>query len=253
MPRPNLQIIGVQKSGTTALASFLEQHPDICLVKNKEGHVFDDRNYVTSDDKKSFAYAKYERLLSHWTNEKVICDATPITLFHPDFLDDCIDFNPAAKFIVMLRDPVERAFSHFQMSSNNGVEHRSAPFAYLREIIKFSGLRNQTPDWDFVSPQRDNSYLARGCYVEQLSYLFQKVDKNQVLVICQQDLLENHQSVLTRVFSFCGVPDINVEHKKVFETTAQSITRLERWFADTIARGYFLCRGETKTKLQRLL
>ncbi|MFB1034726.1 MAG: sulfotransferase, partial [Sinobacterium sp.] len=137
----NLHIIGVQKAGTTALASFLNQHPDIYLVE--------------------FATQLYHTKLSKYQNQSIICDATPITIFRPEFIKACYQFNPKAKFIVVLRDPIDRAVSQYYMELARSYEHRSMLTAFLLEAFRLRGI-NQPSSWDIDSPFRTHSYLSRG-------------------------------------------------------------------------------------------
>jgi hypothetical protein len=138
-PIPNLHIVGFQKCGTTAMAHFLSQHADICMVEGKEAHVFDDPEYAHAADKTAFAMQKYRNKLPHFDAQRYILDSTPITLFHPAFIKACVAFNPQARFIVMQRDPVDRAFSHYQMTKARGLESLSPFMAFLLEPWRMKG------------------------------------------------------------------------------------------------------------------
>jgi len=224
---PNLFISGVQKAGTTALASFLEQHPDICLVKNKEAHVFDDPALQKAQDKSQFVHEKYAEKLQHYSGEKYILDATPITILHPLFVEQCADFCPDALHIVMLRDPVERALSHYTMSKLKGREDFSPIKAFLSEAKRLEGFYEELPKSEFKSKYRDQSYLIRGLYKRQLRSLRCRFNDSAIKVLDQSELLKCHHQTLNNVFSFLDLPKIDVPEKRVF--TSQDDIHLPFW------------------------
>jgi len=206
----NLHLIGVQKAGTTALASFLSHHPNICLVDGKEAHVFDHPNFLKSSNKMSYAKSQFTNKLAHHKDEQYCMDATPITLFDSTFLMHCYNFNPSAKFIVLLRDPVERAYSHYQMSKSRGEENRSFLSALLQEKKR---LREADKDWAFSSSLRVHSYLSRGCYAQQLVQLYRTVPAKQVLVLTSSELKNQHANTLQKINRFLEIEDCHTPAK----------------------------------------
>lgn len=247
---PNLQIIGVQKSGTSALAHFLSQHPDICLVENKEAHVFDDPDYLSSDNPTAFANEKYKKRFAHYQDEAILCDATPITIFRPEYLSACYNYNPNAKFIVLLRDPTERAISQYRMSVRMGVEPLPMLKAFITENKRIQRTR-ETDGSDFDAAFRNHSYLQRGLYSLQLTNLYKTVPASQVLILHQQELAEEHQKTLNKVFQFICVEPTNVSAERVFEGEPQTLKLTER-FAQLYARLYFLFKGESPSRWHKI-
>ena len=233
----NLHILGVQKAGTTALASFLQQHPDIYVVNGKEAHVFDHPTFSQQANKKRIARLKYRELLTQYKGEKIICDATPITLYRDEFLKECIAYNTKAKFIVVLRDPVERAVSHYHMSRQKGAESRCLLLAFILEHWRLKPHKNANT-WPFDSSLRQHSYLSRGRYKSQLTRLYRYVKQSQVLVVQQSQLKSQHQNTLKRVFSFLDLPDEAIPAKTVF-TTPPSDAHWSDSLAKIYAKLYF--------------
>ncbi|APD87593.1 hypothetical protein BM527_16660 [Alteromonas sp. Mex14] len=217
-PFPNLFIPGVQKAGTTALSSFLAQHPEICLVKGKEAHVFDDPEYHKAKDKVAYAKAKYASKLKHYNDERYILDATPITMLHPAFIKAASTTCPEAKYLVMLRDPVERALSHYAMTKSRGLEPYPHKKAFLTEPWRMRGFYKALPNEPFESKFRDQSYLIRGRYKQQLNALYKYSNSGNVRVIQQQQLQEKHQTTLNDIFDFLEVDRMQIPHKSVFNT-----------------------------------
>ncbi len=247
----NLHIIGVQKSGTTALASFLNQHPDIYVIDGKEAHVFDHPNFSQHPNPSVFINTKYNSKLSSYTNESIICDATPITIYHEPFLQACYHYNPDAKFILMLRDPVERAVSQFHMSKRIGAEKRCMLIAFLLEAWRLKQV-NLTQPWSFDSPLRNHSYLHRGLYSQQLKRLYRIVPRKQTLVLMQSDLKQQHSQTLQRIFNFIGVDNYPINPQAVFKTEQQ----FRHWsdkLARIIARLYFKLKRESAPNWQKII
>jgi len=242
----NLQIIGVQKAGTTALASFLNQHPDIYVVEGKEAHVFDHPNFYLQANKSHFVNKQYNARLKHYADESFICDATPITIFHPTFLNDCYQYNTQAKFIVVLRDPVERALSHYHMSRKIEAEKRPMLMAFLLEGFRLKKVTKQDA-WPFDSPFRTQSYLRRGLYSRQLEQLYATIPKEQVLVMMQSDLQHHHQKAMHRIFEFLDIPKANISPEVVFNT-ARKFTHWTDPLARIFARLYYRLHNESAKK-----
>ena len=238
----NLHIIGVQKGGTTALSSFLDEHPDIFLLKNKEAHVFDDPAFLRATHKMQFAKNKYKTLSTDYQGQKYTLDATPITLFNPVFLAHCYRYNPNAKFIVVLRDPVERAISHYQMSFVRKQEAKNMLLSFLFEQLR---LQKHTSDWRFTSPMRTQSYLSRGLYSTQLNSLFQTIPANQVLVLYNQDLREQHEETMNKIFSFLELTKHKTKAREIFKGESLPNTLINR-LAKQYAKAYFKIKKENR-------
>ncbi len=245
----NLHIVGAQKSGTSALAHFLHQHKDIYVVDGKEAHVFDSPQFLHSATKMQTARQAFKAKLCKYEDETYICDATPITWVDTRFLTHCYAYNKNAKFIVILRDPNKRAYSHYKMSVARGQEKSSFLCALLKENIR---LKKHQSDLSFTSPWRHQSYLYRGRYSEQLRNLFSIVPAKQVLVLYQEDLLHHHDEILNRVFSFLNICKQEIPPAQVFIGKKVKAT-----YSDTlgklISHCYFWFKGENKRNWENII
>ena len=202
-PRLGFMIVGAQKSGTTALAHFLSQHPEIGLASPKEVHLFDAPHYC-ADWTPEQIDKRYGSRFEHCTDARILGEATPSYMFVPEIGRDLQRYNPELKLIVLLRDPVERAISHYYMEKGRGRERRPLWFALLREPFRLRRCRNaRVPG----SVTLRCSYRTRGLYSLQLRNLYRFFDPDQVLIVRSRELLERHDAVLRRVFSFLGVSE----------------------------------------------
>ena len=234
----NLHIIGVQKAGTTALASFLQQHPSVYVVDGKEAHIFDHPNYEHQTDKNAFARRKYQQLLTNYASQKIICDATPITIYKTEFLRACHQYNPEAKYILLLRNPIERAISHYHMSCEKGAEKRCMLMAFLREKQRLKKVEKQF-NWPFDSPMRQHSYLSRGLYSQQLQSLYSTVPQSRVLVLEHKKLKLQHANVMKEIFDFLDIEQVEIKSNIVFSTN-KKYTHWSDFIAKLYARLYYL-------------
>lgn len=201
---PDFIIIGVQKGGTTSLFNYLKRHPDLELSSSKEVHYYD------------IHYSKglhwYRSFFPYMTSGKITGEATPYYIFHPQAAYRIKKDLPGVKLIVMLRDPVHRAYSHYQMERKKDIiatfENAIAnePERIATETIKL--IRD--PEYRSM-PHMTYSYLSRGRYSEQLKIWFNYFSKDQFLFIKSEDFFDNPKEELKKVYSFlkieCVFPD----------------------------------------------
>src|SRR5262249_16684643 len=116
-------------------------------------------------------------------------------------------FDPAMKLIVSIRDPVDRAYSHYQMEHRWGREALPFEEALQREEAELgSALEGVLADPD-SEPGLECSYLARGRYAEQLGRWLEHFPREQLLVVTSDELLEEPAGVMSRVSEFLGIPE----------------------------------------------
>ena len=214
--RPGLgfMIVGAQKCGTTALAHFLSQHPEIGVASPKEVHLFDSPKY-SSDWTPEQIDARYRPSFDHCRGAEIRGEATPIYMFLPGIARELKRYNPDLKLIVLLHGPVERAVSHYYMEKNRDREHRPLWLALLSEPLR---LRRCKDVRAHGSAMRVCSYRRRGLYSLQLRNLYRYFDTDRVLVVRTRDLRTHHHIVLRRVFAFLGVSEhVRIEPEIVFE------------------------------------
>lgn len=194
-PRIDFIIAGAQKAGTTALFDYLSDQPQIGLSDVKEVHFFDDEG----QDWSAPDYGAYHAHFDLADAERTWGEATPIYLYWKDSLARIKAYNPAIRLIVLLRDPVGRAFSHWKMEFARGAE--THPFAWcIREGRQ--RLFDAEP-WGF---HREFSYVERGFYGAQIEHLLSLLPADQLLVLRAEDLETAPDAVLAQVSGFLGAP-----------------------------------------------
>ncbi len=194
MPRVNFIIAGVQKAGTTALFDHLGDVSGIALSTTKEVHFFDDETVDWTRPN----YGAYHGQFAPAPGA-VVGEATPIYLYWPGSLERIAAYNPAMRLIVMLRDPVERAWSHWRMETSRGAERE--PFGWCVRQGR-QRLFDSLP-WGH---HREYSYVERGFYGEQFERLYAIFPRDQVLALKADDLRTDPNRVLGEVCAFLGAP-----------------------------------------------
>lgn len=201
-PLVRFVIGGMQKAGTTALAGYLQTHPGIRLPRGKEAHVFDAPDF--DDDATVPAVdATYAGHFDPGTAGPLHGDATPIYALHPRIVSRIARYNPAMRWILLLRHPVDRALSHFHMERNRGNDRWPLWPAMLFERWRLRGHRD---DLSARSPLRRWSYRLRGDYARQLDALYAAFPRRQVLLLTDVELRADPAATLARVLDFLSLP-----------------------------------------------
>lgn len=190
----NFVIGGTQKGGTSALDFFLGQHPQICRPSTKkELHFFDnEKEFRARPD-----YKKYHAQFDPKPQHRIIGEASPIYMYWNTASSRIWSYNPKMKWILVLRDPVERAFSAWNMETKRAAENLSFREAVEREAER---CREALP-----LQHRVFSYIDRGFYAHQVRRLFNIFGQANCLVLLNEDLRSNHTKTLLCVFDFLGV------------------------------------------------
>jgi hypothetical protein len=188
-------IAGTQKGGTSALDFYLRQHSSISMAKVKEVHYFDtEMNFQAQPD-----YTKYHSYFDAENEGKIWGEATPIYMYWYSAPRRMWEYNPLLKIILVLRNPIERAYSHWNMERDRGWESNEFIDAINEEAER---CREALP-----LQHRVYSYTDRGFYSEQIRRLWHYFSKEQILIIRNDELRMFPEKTLNQVTSFLGVEE----------------------------------------------
>ncbi len=204
--KPVFFLIGTQKAGTTSLFSYLIQHPEIASPIIKELQFFN-MNY-----QRGINYYHSFFPLKALSGKKVIAgEATPDYFDHPLAPERLYKYNPQAKLIVVLRDPVKRAFSHFNFvkSYNNDIKNASFFEALDKEkkILKTAFEHIRTQPVKSAIDISNYGYIYKGEYINHLRRWFRFFSKNQILIIDFNLLKTNPEQVLETICKFLEIDE----------------------------------------------
>ncbi len=203
---PNLFIVGAPKSGTTSLHYYLDEHPDIFMSTPKEINYFSkmdlDKQGIYYKDLKLNSIADYQSLFKYADNKKVVGESSVSYLFYPEVSKKIYDYNPKAKIIAILRNPIERGYSHYLMDLKLGeVKTSFENIIFKNYSIKKLNIYFQ-------------QYLELGLYYNQVKRYIDTFGKNQVKVILTEDLNNDIVKTLNEIFYYLDIPNINIPSVK---------------------------------------
>ena len=190
---PNLFFIGVQKAGTTLWYEYLKKHPDIFLPENKEPQFF------TKDELFKQGVDKYREFYSNAKDESYVGDFSPEYIFRPNAINRIKSLiEEDAKFIVSLRQPVQRAYSQFNMMVNRGF--------YMNSFDEDLYLDEHQPDMpEYKNALRPAYLVARGMYFNQLKRLIEAFGNENVKVIIFEEWVNNPEFYYKDILEFLGL------------------------------------------------
>ena len=201
MVKPTFLCIGAQKSGTTSLINYLNQHPDI-FMQNGEPHFFDTAELTETN------IIKYENTFN--TCKLIIGEKSPSYNYLQYAIDRIYNYNPNMKLILILREPISRAFSQYNMvlaqnkKSLNDVNEKQIITDFEKEEnIKLSEIKCN-----------GNYYIIRGKYDEIITYILSKFSKENLYIGISEEIRAN-KNKYNDIFNFLGAKSLNEINENV--------------------------------------
>ena len=196
---PNTFLIGAQKSATTSVYNWLALHPDICAPLSVKDYAFFTREdfFAQGINHLSSFYEGF------FNNEKIILQGSVHYIFFEKALKRISEFNPQAKFILILRNPVERAISAYEYALKFNYETLSLKEAFDREEERLMSSEHRV-----VS---ELTYKNHGLYNKQIKTFLKYFGKDQIKIVLFEEVSKNPQEVMASLFNFLGVKEIEIE------------------------------------------
>ena len=221
MTMPNFLIIGAMKSGTTALYYYLEQHPEIYMSPVKEPNFFSSQEQENAADTVTHIET-YQHLFRGVSGERAIGEASHSYLYESRAAAQIRRYIPEAKLIAILRNPIDRAYSHFLHMVRSGTEPLDDFAQALQE--EAGGIHKERTFQD---------YIGRGLYYDQLKRYFGTFPREQVRVYLYEDLIGAPISTVQDAFRFLKVddsfvPDVSLRRNVSGHPKYKSLDRLLR-------------------------
>ncbi|MGH7824190.1 MAG: sulfotransferase domain-containing protein [Candidatus Binatia bacterium] len=198
-------ICGTQRGGTSALYRYVREHPEICWARRKEVHYFDSERHF----RRKPQYSKYHSFFNPQSSHKVLGEATPAYMYWYDAPRRIWEYNPSIKLIIILRNPIDRAYSHWNL-----LRHRTPNVSF------WEAIQNERERCRSALPlqHRSYSYVDRGFYLEQLRRLWTYFEQKQMLILRNEDLRRRPQEVVDKICRFLEInplPELKpaVEHQ----------------------------------------
>ena len=245
MMMPNFIIVGAARSGTTSLYRYLSQHPDIFVAPVKEPHYFaaddfPDRFIGPGDDRLNRRLIRnqkrYEQLFATASGKRVIGESSAFYLCHPHAAKRIARACPDPKIIIMLRDPVERAYSAHMYLVRDGRETLSFTEGLRREAERRA--QGFEPMW---------WYTELGRYYTQVKRFLDVFGEQRVKVLLFDDLCANPAQMVHSVFDFLGVRgDIPLDTSIRYNSAGVPRSRTIYTLVDTFLSGPLALKRRVK-------
>jgi hypothetical protein len=223
-PLPDFLIIGTKRGGTTSLWRYLIQHPLVPRLfpawNTKTSHYFEE-NWARGEAwyRSHFPTAGQRAALERrYGGASRVGEAAPLYMFHPLVAARVAALMPRVRLIVLLRDPVERAYSHWKERHTEGKEPLEFAQALAREDERTAGERDRLiADPGYFSDAFDwYTYRARGRYLEQLEPWLRHFDQSQLLILPSETLYAEPANTYARVLNFLRLPSYELARYDVF-------------------------------------
>jgi len=178
--------IGAAKAGTMSIIKALNIHPDI-FCKEGETHFFDEEKLTPS------TIQRYESSFN--SKKKLVGEKSPSYCYLQYAIDRIYSYNPSIKLILLLREPVSRAFSHYNMLDGGRREGaiNTDNLVQLKDITR-----------------RDDHYVERGYYDEIIEYIVSKFHKDNLYIGIAEEIKANPRVEYNKIYNFLGVKDIKI-------------------------------------------
>ncbi|MBY0278226.1 sulfotransferase [Candidatus Binatia bacterium] len=212
---PDFVIVGAARCGTTSLYAYLREHPEVFMSPEKETDYFSLGDLPPEDvPRNASAYrartlADYERLFAGAGSARAVGEASPTYLFYPRSAERMQRLLPEAKVVCILRDPVERAYSHFALARKMGFEaEEDFEAAVALERERWAGDRSMR-----------FTYTRASLYHDGLRAFLARYPRERTLVLPFEELAADPASTMRTVYAFVGVdpsftPHVSVVHNR---------------------------------------
>jgi hypothetical protein len=187
-------IVGSQKSGTSALNKYLHAHPRLCMARRKEVHFFDNEQLFSGDE---VDYSHYHSFFSPRFPKNICGETTPNYMYWYNAPRRIWEYNPKMKLIFILRNPIDRAFSGWNMEYQ-----RKREFLPFAEAIRTESQRIKTK---LPFQHRIYSYVDRGFYTDQIRRFWHFFPRKQTLFLKHEQLRDEPQAALGQIWKFLGI------------------------------------------------
>ncbi|MCH8546484.1 MAG: sulfotransferase [Cryomorphaceae bacterium] len=228
---PSFIIVGAQKSGTSTLYDMLAKHPKVYRNDKKELHFFD-FNFNAGKE---------------FYREQLMCpegmitgEASPFYMYHPAVAARIAQMYPNIKLIFILRDPAERALSHYRMNAERGIEPLSPLMALVTEEDRLLKAMQAGESWDTPDSTYQNfTYKSRGHYETQWMNFTRHFKRQQMFVMRMETLLAQPAECMKALTSFLNLPAHQWKNETLPHENSSSGIQADESFAKEYLHYYF--------------
>ncbi len=211
MTLPNFILLGAAKSGTSSVWDYLKQHPQIFMSNPKEPNFFVFEGvklppFSGPESPEVLLKRLYQNTITDWesyqalfdkvSDEMAIGEASVRYLYFPQAPENIKKYIPDVKMIVMLRNPVDRLYSHYVMN----IRHLLEPLSIEKALDQEEERINNNWGWDW-------HYTKLGMYSQQIQRYLNIFEPEQLKILFYDDFRENPVGIMKEIYQFLGVDD----------------------------------------------
>lgn len=259
-PLPDFLIIGCKRGGTTSLFNYLVDHPGVLRMYplsrglKSTDFFFKRRGRSVRWYRSHFASEQYRRRLARRLGYRPVSgEASPYYIWDPRVAARVRDVAPEVKCILLLRDPVKRAWSHYQERRQNRTEPLSFAQALELEDARLAGeLERMSADPDYFSEAYDfYPYRQRGVYAPQIRNWLEHFPREQLLIVYAEDLYARTVETFSEVCEFLGIPIAEMATTEGYNSMPGSKDRPPQEVVDSLRDFYRPLQAEVEELVGR--
>jgi len=229
---PNFIIIGTVRSGSTSLYYNICEHPSVLSANYDEIGFFDSNYHLGINWYRSmFPTQKKMENVKMETGESITGEDTPFYFWKEEVAERIKEVLPKVKLIGIFRNPIDRAYSNYNLAVRMNTEKLTFENAIAKEMefLKKFSLRESTDQM--------RSYLSKGFYDEQIKFWFEKFSRKQIHLLSTEDMQKNPKESLSKIFEFLEVSNYvikepqrrkSAEYMKMSEKTRNELIEFYR-------------------------
>ena len=211
---PDFLVIGAKRCGTTSLYQHLSEHP--CISRSPHDNIgFFNENYHLGINwyKSLFPTVFYKKKMESKNKQCLFFDVTSTYMEEELTAKNVYEVNPNQKIIVILRNPVDRAYSHYHVNVKEKSEKRSFEDAVFEEMNRIKSeriIQNKNKNLRVFTPNNIH-YLKKGFYALQLKSWFKIFPREQILVLSTEEFQEDQNLIYKKIFDFLNIPNMKIK------------------------------------------
>ena len=217
---PDFLVIGAKRCGTTSLYQHLSEHP--CISRSPRDNIgFFNENYHLGINwyKSLFPTVFYKKKMESKNKHCLFFDVTSTYMEEELTAKNVYEVNPNQKIIVILRNPVDRAYSHYHVNVKEKSEKRSFEDAIFEEMNRIKSeriIQNKNKNLRVFTPNNIH-YLKKGFYALQLKSWFKIFPREQILVLSTEEFQEDQNLIYKKIFDFLNIPNMKIKSTEKME------------------------------------
>ena len=211
---PDFFVIGVVRSGTTSLFHYLNQHPNIVGASYDELGYFDDNYHLGVNWYKSFfTTISTKKRIEKEQGKCLSFDVTTRYIEQKSTAENIKKIKPDMKIIVILRNPIDRAYSQFNLSKKELTQSLDFESEVFREITELEKKMENNNELEFNKEKQH--YIQRGLYAKQLKSWFEIFPRDNILILSTEDFKNDNNMTYSKIFDFLDIPEHSINKKEM--------------------------------------